>query len=136
MTATLQAAALTEKEAAEEEAAEEDSEFSDTETVFTEGQSQAVSQNGPSQKPTGTSKANSKKGKKRPGASTASDADEARELAEMRKGGFITGEGKKGECLRPSPPTTMPAVRQSIVSTKHAVGRTHLHALERESCND
>lgn len=87
----MQAAALTEKEVAED-----DSELSDTETTFTEGHSQAASQNGPSKKPANTSKAKSKKSKKQPGPSTASEADEARELAEMRKGGFITGEGKKG----------------------------------------
>ena len=92
----MQAASLTEKALAED-----DSEFSDTETVFTEGQSQTASQSAPPQKPTGTSKAKTKKSKKRLGASTASEADEARELAEMRKGGFITGEGKKGERSRP-----------------------------------
>ena len=84
--------------------AEDDSEFSDTETTFTEGHSQAVSQNGPSQKPANTRKAKSRKSKKQLGASTASEADEARELAEMRKGGFITGEGKKGEELSPEAP--------------------------------
>ena len=73
--------------------------MSDTETTITEGQSQAVSQNGPSRMPVPASKPGGKKEKKKPKASAVSEADEARELAEMRKGGFITGEGKKGERL-------------------------------------
>ena len=95
MTLALQAAGL-----AERDVAEDDSDFSDTETTLTGGQSQAASQSGPSQKATGASKAAGKKSKKQPGASAVSEADEARELAEMRKGGFITGKGKKGENLR------------------------------------
>ena len=110
----MQAAALTEKEAAED-----DSGISDTETTFTEGHSQAVSQNGPSQKPANTSKAKSKKSKKQAGASTATEADEARELAEMRKGGFITGEGKKGEELVPKAHSMHNNLSVTCAETKH-----------------
>lgn len=102
----VQAAALAEKDAAEG-----DSEISDTETAVTGGQSQGASRsnavNGPANASKAASKAGGKAGgkkdKKKAGAAAVSEADEARELAEMRKGGFITGEGKKGVslCMHP-----------------------------------
>ena len=111
--AMWQAAALMEKEGVEEESG-----FSDTETTVTGGQSQAVSHSGPLERPANASKAASKKDKKKPSATPVSEADEARELAEMRKGGFI--EGKRGA------PMHAPAGLNSQQKDVHALEKQKL----------
>lgn len=65
--------------------------MSDTETTFTEGQSHAVSA-GDRLREGG--KPAAKKDIKKTNSANVTEADEAREMAEMRKGGFIMG--KKG----------------------------------------
>ena len=65
--------------------------MSDTETTFTEDHSHAASA-GDRLREGG--KLSAKKDSKRTTSTSVTEADEARELAEMRKGGFIMG--KKG----------------------------------------
>ena len=65
--------------------------MSDTETTFTEDQSHAISA-GDRLRENG--KPAAKKDNKKTTSASVTEADEARELAEMRKGGFIMG--KKG----------------------------------------
>ena len=65
--------------------------MSDTETTFTEGQSHAASA-GDRLREGG--KPSARRDSKKTTSTSVTEADEARELAEMRKGGFIMG--KKG----------------------------------------
>jgi hypothetical protein len=102
----------------EKEGAKEDSDLSDTETTVTGGHSQAVSHSGPLKRPANTSKTASKKDKTKPAAAPMSEADEARELAEMRKGGFI--EGKRGA------PMHAPVGLNRLQKAAHAVKKHSL----------